>query len=168
MGSIWPACVTCLDVQKTSEIPHERLLRKLSTGRDVVLDQKLAEGPQTKPRSEWESECDKSRGMGSFTINDPEKIMCSKVPIPWSRSDLSRWSNSKVTPCEVKWCEVRRKWVLRSTQPGVFWKEWFVQGHVWLLNYCGYSGQQHCGPVTEMSFLNRQRCHRRNKSCSAA
>jgi len=34
-GNIQPACVIFLDVQKTSEIPHKALLRKLSTGGDL-------------------------------------------------------------------------------------------------------------------------------------
>lgn len=34
-NSIWQTCVTCLDVQKTSEISYRKLLRKLSIGGDV-------------------------------------------------------------------------------------------------------------------------------------
>ena len=116
-------------------------------------------------------QCDKSRGMRSFTINDPEKIMCSKVPkICWYPGAI-QICQDEVTP---EWHHVKQSGV-RWWESGyweacsrVYWKEWFVLGHGWLLNYCGYSGQQHCGPVTEMLFLNTQRCHRRSKSYSAA
>lgn len=74
VGSIQAACVTCLDIQKTSEIPHKKLLRKLSTGGDVkswirnwlrVCQQSLGVKEQFQ--------CDKSTGMRFLVLNDPKR-----------------------------------------------------------------------------------------------
>lgn len=64
------------------------------------MDQKLAEGPPTKPRNE-QFQCDKSRGMRFLVINDPEKIRCSKVPKICWYPGVVEVCQDEGTPCEV-------------------------------------------------------------------
>lgn len=131
--NIWSACVTCLDVQKTSEIPHKRLLRKLSSGGDVESwIRKLLRVQKQSVGANEQFQSDTSRGMRSFTINDPEKIICSKLPKICRYPGVIQICQDEMTPerhC-MKWCEAMRKWVLRSMQLGVL--EGMICSGTWL------------------------------------